>query len=309
MSSKQENRFSSTEQCYKNIDEVVNESILHLYDSIRNFIFQKNGEECLVHITPKWISDGGISPEFSYTKNEYEKLRRKCQIPLARKAIYYHDLCGIVTAIQDRLEAVKMFMLKLNKIVPYEAKYEEKDYTSAMRTYGERETEAHMLLNSIFVAYASVFDLLSKIAVEQFEYHKYDFIKYNKMSSSNTIFNKNLKNIDSSLKQDIMIFSEPSIVRRILTFRNEFVHNGPWDYRCSVYYTAIDGVPADVLIYSPDMDENGNFIASGSRNKFYSQANRINVQLPNLINDATVLLKNTIEQITTLYEKGILPSR
>ena len=42
MSSKQENRFSSTEQCYKNIDEVVNESILHLYDSIRNFIFQKN---------------------------------------------------------------------------------------------------------------------------------------------------------------------------------------------------------------------------------------------------------------------------
>lgn len=57
------------------------------------------------------------------------------------------------------------------------------------------------------------------------------------------------------------------------------------------------------------MDENGNFIAYGSRNKFYSQANRINVQLPDLINDVTVLLKNTIQQITTLYEKGILPSR
>lgn len=53
------------------------------------------------------------------------------------------------------------------------------------------------------------------------------------------------------------------------------------------------------------MDELGNFITSGSRNKFYSQANRINIQLPELINEATTVLKNTINQISTLYQKGI----
>ena len=90
-----------------------------------------------------------------------------------------------------------------------------------------------------------------------------------------------------------------------MTFRDEFVHNGPWDLRCSVYNTAVNEKPADVIIYSPDMDEFGNFITSGTRNKFYSQANRINIQLPELINEATTVLKNTINQISTLYQKGI----
>ena len=99
-----------------------------------------------------------------------------------------------------------------------------------------------------------------------------------------------------------MLFSEPAVIRKIETFRNEFVHNGPWDLRCSVYNTAVNGEPADVVIYSPDMDELGNFISSGSRNKFYSQANRINIQLPDLINEASVVLKKTIEQISTLYQ-------
>lgn len=105
-----------------------------------------------------------------------------------------------------------------------------------------------------------------------------------------------------------MLFSEPPIIRKIETFRNEFVHNGPWDLRCSVYNTAVDGEPADVIIYSPDMDEIGNFVSSGSRNKFYSQANRINIQLPNMIQEATIVLKNTIEQLSTLYQVSTIKS-
>ena len=105
-----------------------------------------------------------------------------------------------------------------------------------------------------------------------------------------------------------MLFSEPPIIRKIQTFRNEFVHNGPWDLRCSVYTTAMDGEPADVIIYSPDMNEIGNFICSGSRNKFYSQANRINIQLPYMIQEASIVLKNTIEQLSALYQVSTIKS-
>jgi hypothetical protein len=37
--------------------------------------------------------------------------------------------------------------------------YKPEQYTSASRHGGERETQAHVLLNSIFVSYASIFDL------------------------------------------------------------------------------------------------------------------------------------------------------
>ena len=56
------------------------------------------------------------------------------------------------------------------------------------------------------------------------------------------------------------------------------------------------------------MDELENFISSGSRNKFYSQGNRINLQLPDLINEATAVLRNTINQISNLYQIGITQS-
>lgn len=83
--------------------------------------------------------------------------------------IYITLIYGVKNAaIQDRLQAVATFLQRFYNIVPYEAKYEECYYTSAGRISGEQETEAHVLLNSIFVAYASIFDLLAKVAVEQF---------------------------------------------------------------------------------------------------------------------------------------------
>ena len=289
------------EECYRNIEEIIDDSIIGLYNSFDNFIFQDIDYSMVISVVPQWVSDAGVSPELACTKVAYETLRRNATHPIFGKLVYRYDLWGKIAAVQDRLSAVIMFMRQFYKIVPSIAHYDENQYTSAARCGGERETEAHILLNSIFVAYASVFDLISKISVEQFEFYKYDFSKYKKMKSTDIVYKKSLNNIDPSLKAEGMLFSEPAVIRKIETFRNEFVHNGPWDLRCSVYNTAVNGEPADVIIYSPDMDELGNFISSGSRNKFYSQANRINIQLPDIINEASVVIKNTIEQISALY--------
>lgn len=299
---KKEHPLYPVEECCHQIECVIQDSIILLYDSIDSFIFQDIDYSRVISNIPTWVAEGGVSPELSCTKDWYEKLRRRETHPIFGRFIYHYDLWGKVAAIQDRLSAVMMFMRQLYNIVPCKAKYEESQYTSTARCSGIRETEAHMVLNSVFVAYASAFDLMAKIAIEQFEFDKYDFSKYKKMRSADTLYKKTLNNIDPSLKTEGMLFSEPPIIRKIETFRNEFVHNGPWDLRCSVYRTAVDGEPADVIIYSPDMDEKGNFINSGSRNKFYSQANRINIQLPNMIKDATGVMKNTIEQLSTLYE-------
>ena len=54
-------------------------------------------------------------------------------------------------------------------------------------------------------------------------------------------------------------------------------------------------------MYSPDMDENGNFVSSGSRDKFYSQGNMINIQLPHLVMDTLTVIQKTIDEIVVLY--------
>ena len=256
---------------------------------------------------PQWVCDGGRSPELSLSKIQYEKFREKVDIPIVRKFIYYYDLLYIIVAIQNRLEAVVMFMRNLYKEIPFELKYKEKNYTFAVRTCGKWENEIHTSLNSMFVSLASTFDLLSKIAIEQAQYPKYgDFSNYSKMNSGTYLYNVHkLRNlIDSTLTKDGMLFTANKNIRIVETFRNEYVHNGPWGFRCSVYNTAVNGVPSDVIVYAPDFDENGNLVSSGARNKFYSQGNKINVILPELVKSIFEILKNTIDCLTKLFMAG-----
>lgn len=296
-----ERLLDPVEKCFFQIEKIIDENIILLYDNINSFLFQDIDYVKIISNIPLWVSQVGISPEFNCTKDWYEKLRRNETHPIFGKFIYYYDLNNKISAIQDRFIAVMMFMRQLFDIVPSETKYDNKQYINAIRSSGIKETEAHILLNYIFVAYASIFDLMSKIAVEQFEFNKYNFSNYKKMRSADILYKKSLNNIDPSLKVDGMLFSEPSVIRQIESFRNEFIHNGTWDFRCSVYELFINKELKDVIIYSPDMDELGNFISSGSRNKFYSQANRINIQLPGIIEEATIILKNTINQLSSLY--------
>ena len=140
-------------------------------------------------------------------------------------------------------------------------------------------------------------------------FDQYDFTKYKEMhcKKERAMYKPNIKNIDPSLKQNGLLFTDPEVIRKFETFRNEYVYNGPWDLRSSVYYTAVNGEPADVIIYSPDMVD-GHFVTSNSRNKFYSQNNRINEQLPDMIKEATQILMKTIDQISALYQQNTVRS-
>ena len=290
-------------ECRKLLEELSEHSIIELYDSIGAFLFQDIHFEKVISNMPKWVCDEGISPEGGCSKEFYERFRKKANHPVFSKFIYYYDLWSLVAAIQDRISAVMLYMQEFYKLVPCKMNYKPEQYTSGTRCGGVRETQAHVLLNSIFVSYASIFDLLSKIEVEQFMFDQYDFTNYKDMhcKKEKAIYKPNIKNIDPSLKQNGLLFTDPEVVRKFETFRNEYVHNGPRDLRSSVYYTAVDGDPADVIIFSPDMVD-GHFVTSGSRNKFYSQNNRINAQLPDMIKDATLILMRTVEQISALYK-------
>jgi hypothetical protein len=293
-------------QCYDLIMNILEDNIIHLYTCINNFLFQDINYEKVVSIIPKWVADAGISPESASNKEFYEKMRGLFSHPYLNRFVYYYDLWSLVAALQDRLQAVECFMRDYYKTISCYLKFSEGKYTSCIRTSSQYTTDAFASLNSVFVSLASTFDILTKIAVEQYEFGKYDFAFYKKMRSSKILYNYTSNIINPILKADGLLFSAPLCVRKVLTFRDEYIHNGPWDLRCSLYETFIDNTPADVIMYSPDMDEHGNFISSGSRNKFYSQGNMINIQLPQLVMDTLYVIQNTIDQIAGLYSKETL---
>lgn len=248
-----------------------------------------------------WIANAGVSAESMYSKIDYEKNKKLYSHPYLNRFIYHYDLWSIIAALQDRLQAASDSIKELYKYIPCKQTFEDNQYTSSTRCSGQKETSAYIALNNTFIALASAFDLIAKIAVEEHKFNTYNFASYSKMKSDNYTFG--IKDINAALKENGMLFSSPLVVKKILTYRNEYIHNGPWDLRCSIYCTSIDGEPADVFMLSPDMDENGNFITSGSRNKFYSQNNKINIDLPLLVKDVCHIMINTIDQISLLYKK------
>lgn len=269
------------QKCYQAIENLSEDTIIRLYDSIDNFLFQEIDYAKVVSNIPMWVLDAGISTESVCNKTHYEKFKRNFSHPYLNRFIYHYDFCSIVAALQDRLHAICDGLRELYKNIPCKQTYSDDQYTSSIRCSGQQETSTYVVLNNVFVALASTFDLITKIAVEEHKFNNYDFAVYSKMKSDNCIFG--IKDIDDELKKSGMLFSSPLQVKKILTYRNEYVHNGPWDLRCSIYCTSINGEPADTFILSPDMDDNGNFITSGSRNKFYSQNNKINIQLLGLV--------------------------
>lgn len=300
------NAEKTLEKCYELLDVKTEESVQVLYSAVEEFLFQDVDFSIISMLVPMWIMDGGLCAESSMSKETYEFFKNNAKHPIFNRFIYYYDLWKLIAGIQDRIQAVSDLLREFYQLIPCRLQYNNEDYTSGTRIGGRKETQIHIILNNIFVAMASIFDLLAKVACEQYKYNDYDFEVYKKMKSKDKTFNPdNIKDYDNSLREEGFLFSAPKVIRTILTFRNEFVHNGPWDLNCCVYYTAVDGEPADVILYSPDIDEYGNFISSGTRSKFYAQNNAINNALPSMIYEVVNILIRTILRIADLYRKDI----
>ncbi len=292
-------------KCFRLLNEVRENCLNKLFSAVDSFIFQDVELDKIIHAMPKWVCDAGINPEATCSRDDYVHWIKKAKHPIFGRVLYYYDLWAKISALQDRISAISFFLKQLYETVPSVVLHNEQDYISVVRNMGDRETNAHILINSVFVAMASSFDLLSKIAIEQNHYKVYNFSKYKGMKSNSSLFRYKATNVDDSLKTTNLLFSAPPIVRLVCAFRDEYVHNGPWDLRSSIYYTSIDGEPSDVIIYSPDIEESGTLTKSGSRNKFYSQGHRINIELPSMVCEVTLILQNTINRIAELYLQNI----
>lgn len=291
------------EKCFSLIEHISEDTIIRLYDAIEDYLYQSIHYEKVISNIPFWVAEAGCTPEVPISKEMYEQNKQAASHPIFKKIIYHYDIWNILSAIQDRLVSVRFFLNKFYSDISSVAHATEEQYTGSSRNNGIHVTDTHTALNSIFISVASAFDLLSKVAYEQFHQLEYgDFSNYNKMLCRNTIFNVSGVDVNPKLKASGLLFSPSKDVATIVSFRNEYVHNGPWDRNCTIYTTFINDEPSDSIIYSPDIDNDGRFVSSGARNKFYSQKNRINFMLPDILLSVFDSFNQTIEELIKLYE-------
>lgn len=302
-----ERSLEMLQSLYKEIENLV-EDIVPLYDDIENFFFQDVDYQALKSVVPRWMTDAGRSPESGMDKETYEKLRQVYKDPLSNRIIHWADVQMILAAIQDRVMAVKNYLMVIYRHLPAYCLYEDSEYNASQRVLNEESDSVHTAINNVFVTLCSSFDLLTKIVYECSHYDKDGFAEYKRLRcrKDNVLYKKGNYGFDE-LKSSGLLYSEPVCVRTACSFRDEFIHNGAWDYRCAIFYPSVEGEPVEPFVVMPDVDENGILVSSGSRNKFYAKSSKLNVVLPGLVKEIIGVLSKTITALSDLLRRRIVP--
>lgn len=295
-----EESLEAISKLYKQITDVAGETVL-LYNAIEDFFFQDIDYQKIKPIIPLWMIEAGRSPESSWDKSLYEKFRSVYKDPISNRIIHWADIQGIISAFQDRVMAVKNYLEVIYKYIPAYCLYEDSEYETCTRILDDTSDIVHAAINSVFVSIYSSFDLLTKVVYECTIYNANDFVEYKRLRCrKNSIGYKKGNFGFEELKAEGLLYSEPVCVRTICSFRDEFIHNGAWDYRCAIYYPCVNGEPVEPFVLMPDVDEEGHLVSSGSRNKFYVNSHKINTVLPVLVKDVMDVLKKTIKALIDL---------
>lgn len=302
-----ERSLEMLQSLYKEIENLV-EDIVPLYDDIENFFFQDVDYQALKSVVPPWMTDAGRSPESGMDKETYEKLRQVYKDPLSNRIIHWADVQMILATIQDRVMAVKNYLMVIYRHLPAYCLYEDSEYNASQRVLNEESDSVHTAINNVFVTLCSSFDLLTKIVYECSHYDKDGFAEYKRLRcrKDNVLYKKGNYGFDE-LKSSGLLYSEPVCVRTACSFRDEFIHNGAWDYRCAIYYPSVEGEPVEPFVVMPDVDENGILVSSGSRNKFYAKSSKLNVVFPGLVKEIIGVLSKTITALSDLLRRRIVP--
>ena len=248
--------------------------------------------------------DAGRSPESEMNKELYENLCSIYADPISNRIIHWADVQGLLAAFQDRVQAVHHYLEVIYKYLPAYCLYEDSEYETCTKRFDDTANKVHMAINNVFVSLCSSFDLFTKVVYECLKYDRNRFAEYKKLKcrKDNILYKKKNNGFDE-LKADGLLYSEPVCVRIACSFRDEFIHNGAWDYRCAIYYPyVVGGKPVEPFVLMPDIDTSGLLVSSHSRNKFYAKSDKINVFLVGFVKDVMVVLNKTIKALIELLQ-------
>lgn len=295
-------------QVYEKIT-VLTESTVGLYDVIEDYFFQDVDFQMIQGTVSQWMADAGRSPECSWDRLLYDKVRQVYNDPLSNRVLHWFDVQNLLSAFQDRVGAASKYLGDVFTAIPAYCLYEDSDYNDVTRGSDQEIDNIHASINSVFVVLSSAFDLFTKVVYECAKYDLQGFDTYKRLKSrSDGILYAKKNNGFDELKESGLLYDEPACIRTVCSFRDEFIHCGSWDYRCAIYYPFVDGNPVEPFIPMPDVEPSGVLASSGSRNKFYASGAKINTTMPKLVDDVMDVLAKTMIRLEDVLKVKTKPA-
>lgn len=253
--------------------------------------------EVLLREAPEWIHTAGLDSESSLSKETFETVVRNNPSEELHKLLYLYDCRKLVYGIQETMKEVTYlqgeFYRALNledlfhppSVIPDGLRHSSSPVTSKLIAF----------VNVIYVRLHSLLDYTTKVAYEV-EHLKTAFQQYPRLSSKSKIYGDR-RHVSWNLRPGTL-FEPCDLIREVEAFRNLIIHDGLLDQYPKVYEIRQKGAVVERYLLLPDRLD-GRLVASGNRNLFYSNDDKINLRLPKVFEEFQQRTLASVREILT----------
>ncbi|UII28766.1 hypothetical protein LVD15_10165 [Fulvivirga maritima] len=149
------------------------------------------------------------------------------------------------------------------------------------------------LLSSSIIKMMSSLDIVVKYCYALEEKENFNYSKYHKINNK-ILFGdaKHLKKIKGVTES---ISNVSNDIRLLENLRNDFIHNNSINSFNRIYVKIFNNKVIDKYILIPD-SQDGHFLKSTNRNRFFSNENKLNEFVPNVYEEVLKKVINTLKQ-------------
>ena len=290
-------------------------SYVALYSKIQTILWDSSSNFMEFHktINPEWerlLVETGRSSEISLSQKDFNdtlnKFKGHDDLQLVNKFLYTFDLYSLISNIQELTKEVKFFCGEFYQILNLELAFPNlpnTDKVSIRTSCSQVSTKLSGLLGLIFIRFHSLLDFHTKLAYEIFNIQT-DFNKYPKLASSKILYGDTRRLSLDNFSSENTLFCKDKFIRQIESYRDELIHNSLLNESPRLYerYENFDVVEKYMLLL--DVDENGNLKRFVNRRFFYSEENKFNQLLPEILRTFQQRQLNTALLIQNISSKA-----
>lgn len=239
---------------------------------------------------------GGIDAEINVSKNEFEKFVNSLGSEIDHKALYFYDCANLIETLQNSIVETKYLFGQFYKVLNENSFLINETLvidSNFQYTSGPIVTNLTSIVNHLFINLYSQLDFLTKIIYEYENIHT-EFLNYPNLKASKILYGSSKKTKLRDLKNSI--FEKSDNILKIITLRNEIVHNASLDNLPKVYIKIKDGKIIEKFTLIPDF-KNGNLQKFKNRNRFFNDEAKLNQILPEIISEHWKRLLCTLKAI------------
>jgi hypothetical protein len=264
--------------------------------------------ETLVGAMPIFAAEAGLSADCPMSRDlfaqalEHFEGRRELN-----KFLYFYDCERLVSSVSQCLAEVNSVMGEF--YFALNTGFDDSNATrmgrdTVVTTRNRHVTQLVAYLNFIFIRLHSILDYLVKIAIES-QSIKSNFIRYTKMSSIHAQYGDRKKVTFNGANGTL--FESCAFIHTVEALRNHLIHDGLLEESPRLFERVENAQVVERFLLFPDMTD-GRFDRYVNRALFYGREDKINLRLPDFIQEFQARLEATLAKIVEALHERQLPS-